>query len=323
MSASDWITVRVNEIWDEAQNIRGISLVPTDRDLLPGFTPGSHIDVQISEKLIRQYSLVNSNERPHRYLIAVLRETESRGGSEYIHSELKVGDELRISSPRNHFHLKVGARKSILLAGGIGVTPILSMANRLAAEGDDFEMHYFAKSESACAFVNTIRTGTFSDKVHFHFDDQATDAKSLLGALLNGHEVNTPIYICGPGGFIDFVIGKASAHGWNESAIHREYFVAPDQQDDAEGAAFRIKVASTGDVFTVGEDETIVEVLDNHGIEVPVSCEQGICGTCLTRVLEGTPDHRDMFLTDEEHSKNDQMTVCCSRAKSEMLTLDL
>ena len=322
---NDWLTVKVDELWQEADGVKSMYLSPTDGSQLPDFTPGSHIDVKLGQTLIRQYSLINSVDDWNRYHIAVLQDAESRGGSSFVHNTLRQGDTLQISHPRNHFHLMDSDKKAVLFAGGIGVTPILSMARHLAASGKPFELHYFAKSESTCAFRGLIRDSSFADQATFHFDDRPEDQDkaAIIHSILSRTETNAPVYVCGPGGFIDFIITSFSGAGWEESAIHREYFVAPEQEAPADAQTFKVQVSSTGQTYTVGEDETIVDVLEANGIEIPVSCEQGICGTCLTGVLEGEPEHHDMFMTDEEHARNDQITACCSRSKSGLLVLDL
>ncbi|OJS98055.1 PDR/VanB family oxidoreductase [Marinobacter nauticus] len=322
---NEWLTVNVDELWQESAGVKAMYLSPADGSRLPEFTPGSHIDVKLGEKLIRQYSLINSVDDLNRYQIAVLKEVESRGGSLFVHNSLRQGDTIQISHPRNHFHLMESDKKAVLFAGGIGVTPILSMAQSLAASGKPFELHYFAKSESTCAFRGAIRESSFADQTTFYFDDRPEDQDkaAIMHSILSRIETNSPVYVCGPGGFIDFVITNFSGAGWQDSAIHREYFVAPELQESGDSKAFKVQVNSTGETYTVGENETIVEVLEANGIEIPVSCEQGICGTCITRVLEGEPEHHDMFMTDDEHAKNDQITACCSRSKSDVLVLDL
>lgn len=289
---------------------------------LPGFSAGSHIDVHVPGGLVRQYSLCNDPQESHRYLIAVLREPHSRGGSSAMHERVQVGDGLDISEPRNHFPLVHGARRSILLAGGIGVTPILCMAERLAHAGLDFVMHYCTRSRERTAFHDRIRGGAFADRVHFHFDDHGPDQRLDMNALLARPAPDTHFYVCGPSGFMDAAIATARQCGWSEDHIHREYFSADVKTSDAD-AGFDVRIASTGRVIAVGRDETVVQALSAAGVEVMTSCEQGVCGTCITRVLDGEPDHRDCYLTDEERARNDQFTPCCSRSKSPVLVLDL
>ena len=306
---------------NEAQGICTYELASADGSALPAFSAGSHIDVHLPGGLIRQYSLCNHPDEQHRYLIGVLKDPASRGGSQSLHEHIKDGDSLRISEPRNLFPLVHEARRSLLFAGGIGITPILCMAERLAHSGADFEMHYCARSSERAAFVERIRNSLFADRVFLHFDEQPETAMNTAQVLANP-QPDTHLYVCGPGGFMQHVLDSARAQDWQENALHREYFAAAPVDSSNDGS-FSVKVGSTGQVFDIPPDKTVVQVLESHGIDIPMSCEQGVCGTCLTRVLEGVPDHRDMFLTEEEQACNDQFTPCCSRSKSPMLVLDI
>jgi len=304
-----------------AEDICSFELAGVDGRLLSPFSAGSHIDVHLPNGIVRQYSLCNPPQERHRYLIAVLRDPNSRGGSVCMHQQVQVGDMLRISEPKNHFAL-VPARRALLFAGGIGVTPLLSMAERLAQTQAAFEMHYCARSASRMAFADRIRMSMFSDAVHFHFDDGPDAQKLDAERVLAQPSPQTHMYVCGPTGFMNWVIGAAQKLGWLESNIHREYFAAAPVDTSHDGS-FQIKIASTGQLVTVPRGCSAVAALAVAGVEIPVSCEQGICGTCLTRVLEGQIDHRDMYLTEEERAKNDQFTPCVSRASSQVLVVDL
>ncbi|RJF95118.1 PDR/VanB family oxidoreductase [Noviherbaspirillum saxi] len=315
------IEVKVVQKIREAEDIFCFELASTDGKSLPPFSAGAHIDVHVNDSVTRQYSLCNDASLTHHYLIGVLRDPGSRGGSSALHDKVAEGDTLKISEPKNHFPL-VTARKTLLFAGGIGVTPILCMAERLALISADFEMHYCTRSIERTAFLKRIKSSSFSDRVHFHFDTGDDTQKLQLQALLRTPEPDTHIYVCGPGGFIEYVVGTAKAMHWAEENVHLECFGAAPV-DTLGDQAFRIQVASTGDYYTVPPSRTVVQVLEENGIDIPVSCEQGVCGTCITRVLCGTPDHRDMYFTDEERDKNDQFTPCCSRAKTAELVLDL
>jgi len=293
-----------------------------DGGALPAFSAGSHIDVQVPGGMTRQYSLCNPPGESHRYLIGVLRDAASRGGAVAVHERVHEGDVLTISAPKNHFPLAHEARRSLLLAGGIGVTPILCMAERLATTGADFEMHYCTRSRERTAFYERIRASAFAHRVAFHFDDGPPEQKLDIAALLAAPQPGTHLYVCGPKGFMDAVLGTARARGWPEAQLHYEFFAADAAPADGD-TAFEVQLASTGQVIVVGKDQTVVQALAAAGVEVQTSCEQGVCGTCLTRVLEGTPDHRDLYLTPEEQAANDQFTPCCSRARSARLVLDL
>lgn len=306
----------------EAEAIASFELVHPDGKDLPAFSAGSHIDLHIRAGLIRQYSLCNDPAERHRYLLGVLREADGTGGSAAMHDLVQEGDLVSISEPRNTFHLVEDAPFSLLLAGGIGVTPILCMAQRLARLGAAFEMHYCTRSRARGAFFDVLSQASFADRVQFHYDNgpkaQLLDMPALVGQRLDGAQ----LYVCGPPGFMDAVI-KCSEQSWPKQTVHREYFSNDPQAGHADDAGFKVKIASSGDIIDVAPDQTIVEALAAHGISIPVSCEQGICGTCLTGVIEGEPEHRDSILTDEEHDANDEMTLCCSRSKSDLLVLDL
>ncbi|MFQ6575735.1 PDR/VanB family oxidoreductase [Pseudomonas sp. UM16] len=306
---------------NEAQDICSYELAAVDGSPLPTFSAGAHIDVHLPDGLIRQYSLCNHPEERHRYLIGVLKDPASRGGSRSLHEQIHRGAQLRISEPRNLFPLAHGARRSLLFAGGIGITPILCMAERLAHTGADFELHYCARSSERAAFVERIRTAPFADRLFLHFDEQPETALNATQVLANP-QADVHLYVCGPGGFMQHVLDSARTLGWQEDCLHREYFAAA-AVDSGNDGSFSVQVASTGQVFEVPAEQSVVQVLERHGIEIAMSCEQGICGTCLTRVLDGVPEHRDLFLTEEEQARNDQFTPCCSRSKTPLLVLDI
>ncbi len=313
------IQVQVLARHEEAEGIFSYELARADGAPLPAFSAGSHIDVHLQGGIVRQYSLHNDDQETHRYRIAVLRDPASRGGSIAMHEQVKTGDTLTISAPRNHFPL-VAAPFSLLLAGGIGITPLLCMAQRLAKIGGDFRLHYCTRSLARTAFK--VSVAAFGDRARLHLDDGDAAQKLDLPAALAAAPAGSRLYVCGPAGFIDFVVNTAKAAGWPADHVHLEYFGAAPQ-DTAGDQAFEVRLASTGQTYAVPADKTVVAALQDQGVEVLVSCEQGVCGTCLTRVLEGECDHRDMYLTDDEKARNDQFLPCCSRAKSRLLVLDL
>ena len=315
------LEVRVVRKHTEAQDITSFELARPDGAPLPAFGAGSHIDVQVPGGLTRQYSLCNDSVEQHRYRIAVLRDPASRGGSVAMHDALSEGDLLHISEPKNHFPLQQ-AQRSLLFAGGIGVTPLLCMAQRLSTLGADFALHYCARAPERTAFREEIAASAFAAKVHFHFDSGAPEQKLDLASLIAKPEAGTHLYVCGPSGFIAHVVDTAKAQGWPAAQIHLEYFGAAPQDTSADGS-FEVRIASTGKSCTVPKDQTIVQALEAQGIEILTSCEQGVCGTCITRVLEGQIDHRDMYFTDEEKARNDQFTPCCSRSLSRVRGRDL
>ena len=316
------LTVRVACKTAEATDIATFELVDAQGDALPPFSAGAHIDVHLPNGLVRQYSLCNDSAETHRYLIGVLRDPASRGGSLAMHDLVNEGDILQISAPKNHFPLAHEARRSLLLAGGIGITPILCMAERLAISGAEFDLHYCTRSPARTAFRSRIQGSAFTSRVHFHFDDGDAAQKLDIAATLDKVEDGTHLYVCGPKGFMNAVLDTARAAGWPEAQLHYEFFAADVGPSDSD-ESFEVKLASSGRVIKVEKDKTIITALAAAGVEIPFSCEQGVCGTCLTRVLEGVPDHKDNYLTPEEQAANDQLLPCCSRAKSPMLVLDL
>jgi vanillate O-demethylase ferredoxin subunit len=304
----------------EANAIVSFELAHPRGKVLPAFSAGSHIDLQVGPGLTRQYSLCNDPKETHRYLVAVLREEQSRGASVRMHDEVQVGDVLAASTPRNHFPLAHGAQRSLLIAGGIGITPILCMAERLANIEAEFALHYCVRSLAAAAFVERIRGSAFAERVSFHPRDEGR--RLNVPELLAAQPPETHVYVCGPNRLIDEVVASAPRLGWAEERIHREYFAAATH-DTANDQPFELKIASTGLTIEVPKECSVVDALAAHGIDIPTSCAEGVCGTCLTRVLEGEVVHRDMLLTPEERARNDQFTPCCSRACGPLLVLDL
>lgn len=315
------LRVRVARKSTEALDICSLELADVAGRPLPAFAAGSHIDVHLGSGLVRQYSLCNNPAETDRYLIGVLLDPQSRGGSRAMHA-LEVGAELDISLPKNHFALAHSAQRSLLLAGGIGITPVLCMAERLANVSAEFEMHYCTRSRERTAFAERIERSAFAAKVGFHFDDGPQAQRFDIAARLTQPVVGEHLYVCGPKGFMDAVLGMARQQGWPEDQLHHEFFSATPTQS-ADDESFEIQLASSGQVIRVDKDQTVVQALANAGVDVPTSCEQGVCGTCLTRVIEGEPDHRDMYLSPQEQAANDQFLPCCSRSRSALLVIDL
>jgi len=318
----DTFLVRVVRRTLEAEDIVSFELESIDGETLPHFEPGAHVDVHAPGGFVRQYSLCNSASESGRYMVAILRDPSSRGGSVAMHGKVKLGDVLQISAPRNHFPLHPGSGHSLLFAGGIGVTPVLCMAHELHRQGRPFTLNYCARSKSRMAFYDEISESAWADNVHFYFDDCAGERPFDIESILGSASPDTHLYICGPQGYMDAVLGKARASGWASDRLHYEYFKAEVVSKDTD-AAFEVKIASTGTVLTIPADKSIATVLGERGFNVSLSCEQGICGTCVTRVLSGVPDHRDSYLLEHEREANDQMMLCCSRSKTPQLILDL
>lgn len=305
----------------ETPDIVRLELVRADGAPLPSFTAGAHVDVECTGGLLRQYSLLNAPRETHRYVIGVLRETASRGGSLALHAR-GVGERLRISAPRNHFPLATAAPHHLLFAGGIGVTPILSMAQQLLHGDAAFEAHYCARSAAAMGFRGYIEDAGLSAHVQLHVDDGAGAQRLDVAAVLAGAPAGAHLYVCGPAGFIAHVLEHARAQGWAETRLHREFFAAR-ASTDTDDSVFSVSVPSRGLTLCVPPGRSITQVLADAGIALPTSCEAGACGSCLTRVIDGEPDHRDVYLTDAERAANDQILPCCSRSRSALLVLDL
>ncbi|HVE10928.1 MAG TPA: PDR/VanB family oxidoreductase [Paraburkholderia sp.] len=291
---------------------------------LPAFSAGAHIDVHLRDGLTRQYSLCNGPHEQHRYMIGVLLEPASRGGSAAMHA-LAEGATLEIGAPKNHFPLAHDATHSVLLAGGIGVTPILCMAERLAHGNASFEVHYCVRDAERAAFRERFAAPGLQPYSTLYFDSAPAAERIDLGKVLAAPSAGKHLYVCGPAGFIDAVLREAERRGWQSANVHREYFgAAPANtaQNTADGP-FQVKLASSGRIVDVAAGVPVTRALSEAGVTIATSCEEGVCGTCLTRVLEGAPDHRDVYLTDAERAANDQFLPCCSRAKSPLLVLDL
>lgn len=314
--------VRVAHKAVEAPDVCSFDLVAADGGDLLAFDAGAHVDVHLRVGLVRQYSLCNDpREASRRYRLAVRREAMSRGGSIGMHA-LEEGQLLTISAPRNHFPLAAGARRHLLLAGGIGITPLLAMALQLEVQGATFELHYCTRSSGNAAFAQQLRDSSFAARAHLHLTDGTAAQRFDPAPIVATHTAGDHLYVCGPAGFMEAVLTAARKAGWPEDALHREFFDA-GTAGDVENVEFDVRIASTGALIRISPKQNVVEALAAAGVEVPVFCEQGVCGTCMTRVLEGMPDHRDVYLTDQERARGDCFLPCCSRAKSPVLLLDL
>jgi vanillate O-demethylase ferredoxin subunit len=325
--------LRVRQITYQANGINSYELVHPEGQPLPPFTAGAHIDFHFRDGSVRQYSLCNDPAERHRYLIAVLRETAGRGGSRALHERLHVQRLVSVGQPRNNFPLAETAGRYLLLAGGIGITPLLSMAHQLERTGGSYELHYCTRGPEVTAFRDVLAPLEEKGRVRLHFDG-GVPAKGLdIAGLLREHQPGLQLYYCGPPGFMG-ACERACAH-WPAGTVHYEHFSAAsspkshmskselEEAGDAalSGLGFQVKIASTGAVYIVPNDKSIVDVLGEHGIEIVTSCQAGLCATCKVRYLSGEVEHRDMVLDDEEQAE--YLTTCVSRAKSSMLVLDL
>jgi cytochrome P450/ferredoxin-NADP reductase len=302
-----------------AENIIGLGIEPLDGKSFPPWSPGAHIDVHVHEGLIRQYSLTGPM-RKERYVIAIQRELKSRGGSSTIHAKFEKGSTIVLSRPRNHFPLNEIASNSILFSGGIGITPILAMAWRLHELGRDFTWHISARNRGRLPWAGQLDKLPFREKLKVHLGDGPAEQRLNAAKSLHALDVAAHVYVCGPRGYMDHVTKAAIERGIPEENIHKEHFSA---EIDVNGDPFVVIAARSGKRFDVCANETIIDAALRAGIVVETSCRNGVCGTCLTRVLQGRPDHRDMVLTAAEKAENDRMAVCCSRSQSSVIVLDL
>ena len=317
---SDRRAVRVTRKWQEAEGIFGFELDDVLGGRLPPFSAGSHVDVHVSGGIVRQYSLSRPSGEGGGYEIAVLHEAQSRGGSAALCGQVKEGDTLEISAPRNHFPIHP-ASHSLLVAGGIGITPILCMAEQLASQGASFELHYCSRSPDRMAFRERIANSGFAASSFFYFDDGEPSQQLDPLALFVSPDPGKHLYVCGPSGFLEYIRNAARDAGWSDANVHFEYFSPPADPAPLAGGSFEVEIPSSG-VTVLVKDESIAEALLRVGIDVPISCEQGVCGSCRMRVIEGEPDHRDYIQSDDERAMNDQIFPCCSRSKSPRLVLE-
>ncbi|CAB5717254.1 Phthalate dioxygenase reductase [Delftia tsuruhatensis] len=314
---------------DIAQDIASFELVHPDAAALPAFSAGAHITVHLPDVpcgpqgLSRQYSLYNCPSETHRYQIAVLKTADSRGGSAAMHA-LAAGDTLEISEPRNQFPLAPQARHCLLLAGGIGVTPLMSMAKALVRQGASFEMHYCARSAQRMAFRQDLeRDARCGLRVHLYFDDGPLDQCIDLPRLLEAPGPGRHLYVCGPTGFMDAALAQAARAGWPQARLHSERFSAAPSLEQEPAREFTVELRRSRRRVVIPKDRSVAEALLAAGVDLPTSCNEGVCGTCITPVLSGEPDHRDHCLSEEEKASNAWFTPCCSRAKTALLVLDL
>ena len=316
------LQVRVAAKYFVANDIAAFELEAVDGGPLPDFEAGAHIDVHVPSGPVRQYSLYQLPDAQQRYRIGVQRDPASRGGSLRLVDTVQHGDQLTISVPRNHFALHGGGGEALLFAGGIGITPILCMAEQLARQGQTYTLHYCAREEKRLAFAKQLREGALAARVQIHLDDGPAQQKLDAKAAIGSPSPDRHLYICGPSGFMDYVLATARELGWDEAHLHREYFAAaPIGQ--APDSPFELELRRSGRVIPVAAGQSPANALLDAGVPIPLSCEQGVCGTCLTRVLEGEPDHRDMYLTEEERMRNDAFLPCCSRSCTARLVVDL
>jgi len=318
--ASNTLQVFVHTLRYEADGIISIDLRAPDQQDLPAFEAGSHIDCHLPNGVVRSYSLLNDCSERHRYVLGVLKDAKSRGGSKAVHEQLRIGMRLDVSMPRNNFALHEDAAHSVLVAGGIGITPILCMAQRLRALGKSFEVLYFARSRAHAAFVEEVKA--LAVPVHLHFDDVQGAPPDLKALLAARHVSGTHYYACGPAVMLDAFETHCQSLGYANAHIERFAAVEVTASSDAQ-QRYTVELKRSGKVIEITPALSLLTALQQAKADVMTSCEEGICGSCETRVLEGIPDHRDSVLSPAEQAANRVMMVCVSGCKSERLVLDL
>ncbi len=303
----------------EGGNIAVMEFESATSATLPKVEAGAHIDVHLPNGMVRQYSLCQNPNDEGKFRLGILRDPESRGGSVSAFDEIKDGMQIQVSEPKNLFPL-LKAKHSVLIGGGIGITPLITMAYQLAHEGASFELHYCGASPEKCAFVDEIKNGELAKHTTFHFKSEGASHRAFFESAIKDIDLESHIYTCGPVGFMDWVINLATTHDFPEQQIHKEYFQV---ETDISGDSFEVVAERSGKIIMVEAGETILQALAKEGIDIEMSCEQGVCGTCMCDVIEGEPDHRDVYFTDEEKASNEQILVCCSRSKTPRLVLDI
>jgi len=309
--------------------IRGISRAAEDvlmfdlraagSDRLPAFTPGAHIDILMPGGMNRSYSLLNDAAERDRYVVGIKREPASRGGSAWMHDNARVGSVLDISGPRNNFPLHEEAPHSVLIAGGIGITPLWSMIQRLRLLGRDWTLHYRARRRACAPLLTELSEPGVRSRVHASFSDDPGASRLDLASVIASAPPEAHFYCCGPLAMMESF--ESACADVDKTRVHLEYFTAKDAPATAGG--FTVRLARSGCLIPVMRGETILESLRSCGVSVPSSCQQGVCGACETRVLSGKPDHRDMVLSEAEKAAGDTVMICCSGSLTAELTLDI
>jgi ferredoxin-NADP reductase len=316
METEQQINVVVQTITQEAEGVISLRLAAVDGRELPSWTPGAHIGLLLDGHMERHYSLCGDPSERFHWRVAVLREPVSRGGSAWLHASLQPGDVLRATGPSNQFAL-VDAASHIFVAGGIGITPLLPMMRELEQRGSAWRLLYGGRQRGSMAFVKELEA--YGERVRIQPEDEQglLDLKRWIGEP----QPHTVVYSCGPERLLAAV--EAQCEAWPEGALHIERFRAKPGALEGASGSFEVVLAKSQRSCHVAEGETIIEALDRIGIHVPRSCGEGTCGTCLTPVIDGIPDHRDSFLMGKKRAANKSICVCCSRAATPRLVLDL
>jgi len=315
------VNVVVRKVTEVAERIRSYELADSGGVPLRGFAPGAHIDVHVPGAGVRQYSLCNERDEDGLYRIAVLDVPDGRGGSHKLHAQVRAGDTLEVSEPRNHFAMAPDARHSVLLAGGIGITPIIAMAEALQARDASYEFVYCCESPARAAFVDRIRRNLSPDRTRIHFDGGQPERRLDLSTLLSTPREGTHLYYCGPQGMM--LAAAAASVGWPRHAVHCEHFapMAASEPAAIASASFTVTLGRSGRRVTVGAGQFLLTALRAAGVEWESSCEAGLCGTCRMQILGGRAQHNDLILSEEDRQQC--LLACCARVVDDSLVLDL
>jgi ferredoxin-NADP reductase len=314
------IDARLTKIEDVARHTKLYTFARIEGGALPAYKPGAHIDLHLPNGLVRQFSLVVPNNDPASYVVGVKKDAASRGGSRYIIEEMKVGDQIKISAPRNNFPLIENAEHVVLVAGGIGITPIWCMTQQLIALKRPWTLHYSCRSREDMAFLDTLKS-LDPQSVHLHFDDEADGKFIDLTAAIAAAPADAHFYCCGPNPMLKAFEAAAAARP--RGNVHVEYFTPKDAAAAAGTGGFWVELARSGEEYFIPEGKKVLEVLFDSGVDVDYSCELGICGACETRVISGIPIHHDSVLSEEEQATNEKVMICCCGCATERLVLDM
>ncbi len=317
------LKLKIHDIRCEAKNILLVELRSEFNKELPEFTAGSHLEFYLKNDLLRHYSLLNNPAERDRYLIAVSLDPDSRGGSRFIHQKFRVGDWVSVSMPRNHFPL-LEAEQYCFIAGGIGITPILSMIHWCIAHQKKWRLYYSVRNRQRAAFYESLLELGHRQNIHFHFNDEHENLLDLNKIVAESAQ-NEQIYCCGPNPFM--LALKECATGMSER-LHFEWFSAPqappvEHESTTLSSDFTLRLARSGQEIVVASEQSVLEAIEAQGLEVPFSCRAGICRACECKVLNGEPEHLDMVLTESEKQANQSMLICVSRSRTKILELDI
>jgi len=317
---SGLIDVRLSRVDDAARDTKLYTFERVDGGKLPSYKPGAHIDLHLPNGLLRQFSLIAPAADPDSYVVGVKKDPASRGGSRYIIDEMKVGDRIKISAPRNNFPLAENAEHVVLIAGGIGITPIWCMAQELIALQRPWTLHYACQSRADMAFLDALQK-LDPQAVHLHFDDESGGKFLDLAGIVATAPANAHLYCCGPNPMLKAF--EAATAGRPRGNVHLEYFTPKEEAKAEELGGFWVELARSGEEYYIPPGKKVLEVLFDAGVDVDYSCELGICGACETRVISGEPIHHDAVLSEEEQATNEKVMICCCGCKTERLVLDM